>query len=58
MRIAVVPKGWQAVELSGIVRLDMTGLDPLACPPVRRLTDLAVDVSAWNAPVRRLKAAP
>ncbi len=40
--------------LTGVIRLDMHGLDPLIRPPVAALADIGIDVSAWNAPALSL----
>jgi hypothetical protein len=58
---AVWDDGWfwlapgESVQLEGIVRLDMKGLDPVSMPPARPLGSIEVEVSAWNAPAVRLK---
>lgn len=49
-----LPPG-ESRELTGLVRLDMKGLDPIMNPPVAKLEDLQVEVSAWNAPASSLK---
>ncbi len=38
----------ESVVVTGAVRVDMTGLDPLTNPPVARPRDLSLSVSAWN----------
>ncbi len=45
----------EKVMITGTVRLDMTGLDPLSNPTLARPTDLTVEVSAWNAQPLRLR---
>lgn len=39
----------EAATLRGIVRLDMSGLDPIVNPPVASRSDLRLRLSAWNA---------
>lgn len=39
----------EKVTLQGIVRLDMTGLDPITTPKILKSADLVARVSAWNA---------
>jgi len=43
-------------EITGRIKLDMNGLDPVTKPAVASLSDITVGVSAWNAPVRSLRA--
>ncbi len=38
----------ETVMLTGKVRLDMAGLDPVTNPPVAKVEDLRINVSAWN----------
>ncbi|HKU28610.1 MAG TPA: hypothetical protein VJQ54_24280, partial [Candidatus Sulfotelmatobacter sp.] len=45
----------EQVSLKGIVRLDMTGLDPLLKPAIATQGELSVRVSAWNAPAIHLR---
>jgi beta-mannosidase len=42
--------------LRGTVRLDMSGLDLVAKPPVANPSDLRLRVSAWNAPAVEVQA--
>jgi hypothetical protein len=44
----------ESVSVEGVVRLDMSGLDPLANPPVAKPADLTFSLSAWNAAAVRL----
>ncbi len=37
-------------DITGTVKLDMKGLDPVTKPPVAKLLDITMNVSAWNAP--------
>lgn len=46
----------ESAMLRGTVRLDMSGLDPIANPPVAHRADLLFRVSAWNAAVVELRA--
>ena len=39
----------EEARVQGTVRLDMNGLDLLTNPPVAKMANLAVEVSAWNA---------
>ena len=39
----------ESTTVTGLVRLDMRGLDPLSLALVARASDLKVEVSAWNA---------
>jgi beta-mannosidase len=39
----------ESVSLEATIRLDMAGLDPLLNPKVADVSDLALEVSAWNA---------
>ncbi len=48
-----LPPG-ESRTLTGVIRLDMRGLDPLTRPPVAALADIRIDVSAWNAPALSL----
>lgn len=48
-----LPPG-ESRTLTGVIRLDMHGLDPLTRPPVAALTDIRIDVSAWNVPALSL----
>lgn len=41
-------------RITGVVRVDMTGLDPVTNPAIP--SEIAVNVSAWNAPRRSLRA--
>ena len=41
----------ESTTVTGLVRLDMRGLDPLSPALVARASDLKVEVSAWNAKV-------
>lgn len=36
-------------QISGTVRLDLKGIDPIKNPPVAEAENLTVEVSAWNA---------
>jgi beta-mannosidase len=45
----------EKVTVHGTVRLNMSGLDPISKPPVGRLSDLSVRVSAWNSPATELR---
>jgi len=40
----------EAVNIEGVVRLDMSWLDPITNPRVAAPSDLTLSVSAWNAP--------
>jgi hypothetical protein len=44
----------ESVTVEGIVRLDMTGLDPMTNPRIATASDLTLFVSAWNAATARL----
>jgi len=64
VRVAVQPDAYPArwtdnhfwlaegeeVTVTGVVRLNLRGLDPVTNPPPVSLHDLGVAVSAWNAP--------
>lgn len=45
----------EEISLKGVVRLDMTGLDPLTNPPTASRNDLSLQLSAWNAPAIHLR---
>jgi hypothetical protein len=45
----------EKVTVSGTVRLDMSGLDPITKPPIATHGDLRVQVSAWNAAATDLR---
>ncbi len=45
----------ETVTVTGTVRLNMKGLDPVGNPPPAKLGDLTVQVSAWNAPAASVK---
>ena len=36
-------------QISGTVRLDLKGIDPIKNPPIAKTENLTVEVSAWNA---------
>jgi beta-mannosidase len=46
----------EKVSVTGTVRLDMAGLDPIAKPPVATQSDLTIRLSAWNAPATDLRS--
>lgn len=41
----------ESVLIRGTVRIDMSGIDPMTAKSAMKLSDLALTVSAWNAPV-------
>ena len=63
VRLAIVPEVYstiwsdnyfwldpgESVKLQATIRVDMAGLDPLLNPKVAEVSDLALEVSAWNA---------
>ena len=44
----------EEVVITGLVRLNMKGIDPVTNPPTAKAADLSLEVSAWNAPVRQV----
>jgi len=45
----------EKATVRGTVRLDMSGLDPIAKPPVANVRDLRIRVAAWNASAMELR---
>jgi len=43
-------KPGESKEISGVARLDMTGIDNVGTPINAKLSDVTVSVSAWNTP--------
>ncbi|MEI6916157.1 MAG: glycoside hydrolase family 2 protein, partial [Armatimonadota bacterium] len=36
-------------QITGVIKLNMKGLDPIANPPVLAISDMSLSISAWNA---------
>ncbi len=45
------------VEVRARIRTDMTGIDLVSNPKIATPSDIALEVSAWNAPAQQVKVA-
>jgi beta-mannosidase len=45
----------EKVTVTGLVRLNMKGLDPVTNPPTAKVADLSLEVSAWNAAAEQVR---